>query len=150
LTDSFDYVSNNIEKKNNLWINSLCNFPQGMVVEVSSFKILEKAWKDAKKLSEREHVFPYVQFNPKKFSRKNVINSNDLSFIRCTVDQKSDLIFIKELIKKLKIKNQIVHISDILKIVKDNPDLLQINNHISFDEGYKRSIQKDKKLSNKS
>ena len=43
-----------------------------MTVEVSSFKTLEKAWKEAKKPSEREHVFPYVQFNPQLFNISNL------------------------------------------------------------------------------
>ena len=64
---SYDYVSNNIEKINNKWENSTCKFPQGMVVEICNFHSLKKAWKNAKKPSEKEHVFPYIQFNPSKF-----------------------------------------------------------------------------------
>ena len=149
LKNSFDYISNNIEKKKGKWENSLCKFPQGMVVEISSFKILEKAWNEAKKPSEREHVYPYVQFNSKKFTRKNIMSKKDLSFIRCTVDKKEDLDFVRKLVTKIKNKNKVIHISDILKVIKDYPDLVKINNKINFDEGYNISLEKDKKLSNK-
>ena len=39
------------------------NFPNGIDVEVISFKSLKEAWKNAKLPSEREHVTPYVRNN---------------------------------------------------------------------------------------
>ena len=141
--NSFDYVSNNFEKKNKKWENSMCGFPQGMVVEICNYKTLEKAWKKAKKPSEREHVFPYVQFNTRSFKVSNLVYKKDLSFIRCTVDKKEDLKFVRELWKRIPKTKKIIHIKDILKIVKNEPLLVKINNKINFDDGYKKSIQKD-------
>jgi len=143
LKNLYDYVGTNLEKKNGKWINSTCNFPQGMAVEVASFKTLEKAWKKAKKPSEREHVFPYVQFNPHLFKVSNIKNGRDLSFVRCTVDRPEDLEFVRELYKRISKRKKIVCISDILKIVKNEPRLLKINNKIPFDEGYKKSLKND-------
>lgn len=143
--NSFDYVSNNFEKKNKKWENSMCGFPQGMVVEICNYKTLEKAWKKAKKPSEREHVFPYVQFNTRSFKVSNLVYKKDLSFIRCTVDKKEDLKFVRELWKRIPKTKKIIHIKDILKIVKNEPLLVKINNKINFDDGYKKSIQKDTK-----
>ena len=143
LEKKFDYVSNNIDKKNGNWINSTCNFPQGMTVEVSNFKNLEKAWKNAKKPSEREHVFPYIQFNS-KFSKFSIKSKEKLDFIRCTVDRKEDLNFVKKIMEKLP-KTKIFHIKEIKEIVKNNPKLVNINKNITFDEGYIKSIDEDKK-----
>ena len=103
----FDYVANNLEKQKGNWDNSTCNFPQGMTVEVSSFKALEQAWKDARKPSEREHVFPYVQFNPKLFRVSNFKYPRDLSFIRCTVDRLRDLQFVTELFNRFPIVSKV-------------------------------------------
>ena len=103
-----------------------------MTVEISSFKTLEKAWKNAKKPSEREHVFPYVVSNPKKFKISNVKHRTNLSYIRCTVDEKADLKFVREVYKRISTKKKIVHLKDILKIVKDEPSLLDINKKISL------------------
>ena len=122
----------------------MCNFPQGMTVEVSSFKSLEKAWKKAKKPSEKEHVFPYIQFNPKLFKVSNFKMKKNLSHIRCTVDRKEDLEFVKIIYEKLKEK-EIIRIKDILKIIEKNPSLISINNKIPFDEGYQKSLLIDKK-----
>ena len=147
LKNSFDYVSNNFKKTNNNNENSLCNFPQGMVVEISNFKTLKKAWKEAKKPSELEHVFPYVQFNPKHFKTANVINKNNLSHIRCTVDVPDDLQFIKKIWNRFPNSKTIIRINDIVSIINREPNLIKINNQIPFDQGYKQSIQKDIKFS---
>jgi len=144
LKNSYDYVSNNLDKINGKWDNSTCNFPQGMTVEISNFKTLKKAWKKAKKPSEREHVFPYVQFNPKLFRISNVKKRKDVSYIRCTVDRLEDLRFVRELYDRLP-KKEFIMIEDILKIVKKEPSLVKINNKVSFDEGYKKSLLVDKK-----
>lgn len=143
--NSCDYVANNFEKINKKWENSACNFPQGMVVEICNFKTLEKAWKVAKKPSEREHVFPYVQFNAKFFKVSNLVYKKDLSFIRCTVDKKEDLKFVRELWKRIPKSKKTIHINDILKIINKEPCLVEINNKTNFDEGYKKSVQKDAK-----
>ena len=144
LKNSFDYVANNLEKSKNNWKNSICNFPQGMVIEISTFDALEKAWLKAKKPSEREHVFPYIQFHPKLFKVSNVIHKKDLSFIRCTVDRKEDLKFVREIWKRKPKTKKILDIDDIHKIIQKEPLLVEINNKIEFDEGYKKSLKRDK------
>ncbi|WP_299290881.1 glycosyltransferase family protein [Nitrosopumilus sp.] len=148
LKNSFDYVSNNFESTISGNINSLCNFPQGMVVEISSYKALKRAWKEAKKPSDLEHVFPYIQFNPQKFKISNIKNKKNLSHIRCTVDLPQDLKFIKKIWKEFPKNRKIVTINDIVSIIDLNPSLIKINNHTSFDEGYKKSLLKDNKLNN--
>jgi len=145
LDNSRDYVSNNIEKIKGVWENSTCNFPQGMTVEVSSLKVLEKAWKEAKKPSEREHVFPYIQFNPQLFNVSNLKMRKDFSNIRCTVDKMNDLRFIRSLYSKLENKDDVVKIKNIIQIIDKYPELVKINNKTKFDEGYKKSIELDKK-----
>ncbi len=146
LKGSSDYVANNLEKQKGKWDNSMCNFPQGMTVEVSSFKVLEKAWKEAKKPSEREHVFPYIQFHPKLFKVSNFKHPRDLSYIRCTVDRLEDLQFVTELYKRFPKNKKFIEIKDIVKAVRKEPDLVKINNKIAFDEGYQKSLVEDKKM----
>lgn len=145
--NSYHYVSNNLQKIGNKWENSVCGYPQGMVVEICSFKTLEKTWTQAIKPSEKEHVFPYVQFTPKLFKKTSVLHKKDLSFIRCTVDNKNDLKFVREIWKNFPKTKKIIHINDILKIIKKNPSLVTMNNKTPFDEGYKKSLIKDKKFS---
>ncbi|MCH8860791.1 MAG: acylneuraminate cytidylyltransferase, partial [Thaumarchaeota archaeon] len=88
---SFDYGTNCFPR----------TFPYGTEVEVFSFKSLKKAWKNAKKPSEREHVFPYIQFNPHLFKITSIKNKTDHSYIRCTIDRNEDLKFVREIIKRI-------------------------------------------------
>jgi spore coat polysaccharide biosynthesis protein SpsF len=141
LNNYYDYVSNNIEKKS-IWKNSPCNFPIGTVVEICSFKCLEKAWNGATLNSEKEHVFPYVQFNPKQFKISNIKHFRNLSHIRTTIDYFNDLKFDNELYKRIKTKN-FISTTQIAKIISEEPSLLEINNNTKFDEGYKKSLLKD-------
>jgi len=142
--NDFDYISTTIEFKNHKWVDSSCNFPPGLAVEIAKFSALEQAWKEAKKPSEIEHVFPYVQFNPEKFKLGNFVNSSNLSNIRCTVDYPEDLIFVKEVYSRIPKEKQFVTMNDIVNIIEKNPELLTINNSYAFDEGIQKSYKEDK------
>lgn len=145
LKNDYDYVSNNIDKKEGRWKDSFCNYPIGMVVEIATFQTLKKAWLEAKKPSEREHVFPYVQSHPKKFSITNLKMRKNLSYIRCTVDKKVDLKFVKKILDNISARKKRIVIKDLMKIIKKYPNIIQINNKIDPYEGYKKSLKEDKK-----
>lgn len=145
LNNSYDYISNNIEKVKTKWIHSTCNFPIGTVVEISSFDCLKHVWKNSKLASEREHVFSYVQSNSKLFLLSNIKSRKKLSHIRITVDKKNDLKFIRKLFSYLPKNKHKITIKDIEKIVLANPKLIDLNKNTVFDEGYKKSLNKDKK-----
>jgi len=130
LKNSYDYVCNNFEWKNRMWIDSDCNFPKGMVVEICSFKTLKKAYRETKDSYDIEHVFPYVQFNPKIFKVSNVKNGIDLSHIGSTVDTKNDLRFVRAIYKKISRSQKIIQTKDILKIVKGNPNFLNLKKEV--------------------
>jgi len=130
--NNYDYVSN----------EHPATFPQGYAVEVFSFNALEDAWKNATKPSEREHVTPYFYNNPQKFSIFNVVNDQDLSNIRCTLDRENDFMFIKNVI--IGIKKQPILLNDVLMVLEKNPELSKINNFNIKNEGYLRSLEEDK------
>jgi len=117
-TDDYDYV-NTFYKK---------SFPVGTEVEVFSFKVLEETWKKAMKPSEREHVTPYIYNNPKKFSIGFLENHENTSHLRWTVDKIEDLNFVTELFKR--VTKQPILINHLLEIIKNEPNLLEINQKI--------------------
>ena len=118
-------------------------YPFGYGVEVFTFSALENAWKNAKLPSEREHVTPYFYKNKEIFRQTSIENSEDLSRFRCTVDTKYDL----ELIQKIysNIKKRPILLSDVIKLLKANPELVKINAHVKAD-GYLRSLKEDMKI----
>ncbi len=133
--NSYDYITTHLPK----------TFPQGTAdVEIFSFKSLEEAWKKAKKPSEREHVTPYFYNNPKKFNFFNYQYSQNLSKLKLSVDRKTDLFFVKEIISR--IKKRPILINDVLQVLKSEPELVKINSAYVEEEGYKKSLEDDRRL----
>ena len=149
LDNSYDYVSNNVEKNQGGWKESTCNFPLGTVVEVTTFKALEIAWKQSNNSFEREHVFPYIQSHPKLFNISNIKSKKNLSNMRITVDKKNDLKFVKEIYKRISKKNKFITIEDIEKIISKEPLLLEINKDGHITNQYKKFLlMKEQKKNN--
>ena len=132
-SEKYDYVTNCKPR----------TFPQGTEVEVFSFRALQIAWNEAKRPSEREHVTPYFYNNPDQFKIFNIRNNENLSHLRWTVDRKEDLEFVKNIVSKIK-KSPIL-ISDILELLKIEPELININKDYVMDEGYLKSLKEDQK-----
>jgi spore coat polysaccharide biosynthesis protein SpsF len=115
---NYDYMTNSIPR----------TFPYGTEIEIFSFGSLEKAWKNAKKDSEREHVTPYFYANPNLFRTYNFKNSENLSYLRWTLDEYGDLLLIQKIIEKIKKKP--ILLDDILNLHSKEPDLFKINENI--------------------
>jgi spore coat polysaccharide biosynthesis protein SpsF len=120
-------------------------FPQGSAdIEVFSFQTLEKVWLEAKKPSDCEHVCTYIYNNPEKFKIKKIPNPTDHSNFKWSVDRYNDLKFVQEIVKR--IPQRPILTNYILNMLKNEPQLIDINKNFIFEEGYKKSIEKDKKL----
>ena len=129
-----DYGSNVIDE----------TFPDGQDVEVFKFLALEKAWKEANKLSEREHVTPFIRNNSdlksgNLFSAISYRNNNDYSSIRMTVDEQKDFELINKIISDLGSEQSWLYYTEY--IIKN--DLANINGNIIRNEGYLKSLKKD-------
>ena len=120
LNSSADYTSNTLKR----------TFPRGLDIEVFNFKVLEKAYKEAKQFYQREHVTPYIYENPEKFRLINVKNKSNLCFMRWTVDEKKDLEFVREIYKKIYPKKKIFYMKDIVAILRKYPKLMKINEKV--------------------
>ncbi len=120
------------------------SFPNGIAdIEIFSFKLLEKIWKEAKKPSEREHVTPYFYNNPNNFKIFNFKNNENLSKIKLSVDRNMDIQLVKKIIGQT--NNRPIHLSDILTILKNNPEFTEINSNFIIDEGLQKSLEEDRK-----
>jgi len=71
-------------------------YPDGLDIEVFTFKALEQASQETTDAFDREHVTPYLR-KPNKFKTEAMQHSEDLSALRWTVDEPSDF----ELIEKV-------------------------------------------------
>jgi spore coat polysaccharide biosynthesis protein SpsF len=131
--NSIDYASNTIKP----------TYPEGIDIEVFKFQALERAWKEASKTSDREHVTPYIWRNPHIFRLKNVENDIDLSSLRWTLDTPKDLKLAKTVYKELYVQGKIFLMKDILALLDRRPELRELNAGIERYAGYKKSLQED-------
>lgn len=130
---TLDYASNTLKP----------TFPEGLDVEVFSFPALKEAWTKAKMPSEREHVTPYIWNHPEHFRLANVENSEDLSALRWTIDYEADLRFAREVYARFP-RGRLFTMGDILELMKAEPALAEINRGTARNEGYLKSLQKEK------
>ena len=119
-------------------------FPHGVGAEIMRFEILERAWLEAKLPSEREHVTPYIWKRPNQFKIGRYKNNDDLSHYRWTVDEPEDFEFVTCVYEALYPQKPDFNMVDILELLKENPELTKINAAFSRNEGYLRSLEKDK------
>ncbi len=129
-----DYVSNTINP----------SYPDGLDTEIFSFKALERAWAEAEKPSEREHVTPYIYNHPEFFKIYNYANDVDRSHMRWVLDEAADYKFIAEVYRRLYKEGGIFFMRDIMDLLSKYPELNDINKNIKRNEGYQKSLLKDK------
>ena len=131
--NDYDYMSNTIER----------TFPDGLDIEIFSSEILKISNKEAKWLSEREHVTPYILKNQNDFRIYNYKNKQNLSNLRWCVDEEDDLIMIRKIFQEMR-PNQFFSTDDALKIILKRPDISKINSGIMTNEGYEKSLKNDR------
>ena len=139
-------VAHYLNNRENLdYVRSGTSYPDGVVeTEVFSFASLKKAWKEARLASEREHVTPYIWKNPELFRTATIENEEDLSYIRLVVDDERDFRLVTEILENLYQEGKIFHLKDIMDLLKKRPELLELNRRTIRNEGYQKSLARDR------
>jgi spore coat polysaccharide biosynthesis protein SpsF len=120
-------------------------FPDGLDVELLTWKALETCWQDASLESDREHVATYIRrTQPDQFEIANLENEIDLSGMRWTIDEDKDLEFMRALIPELETKDgSDTGFKSVLEILASRPEITALNNTISRNEGWQQSLDND-------
>ena len=113
-------------------------YPDGLDVEVVRFASLEKAWRQARLPSQREHVTPYL-YEPGLFRTGNLSHDIDLSGLRWTVDEPEDFELIETIYRALHAELPEFLMADVLALLERQTHLSAINRGFERDEGYRRS-----------
>ena len=129
-----DYASNTLHY----------TYPDGLDTEVFSMAALERAWKEAKKPSEREHVTPYLRAGG--FRAVNVESDLPLDGKpqRWTVDHPSDLEFVRRVYCAFKGRTDFSY-REIFELLKERPELAATQTEAITNEGYYRSLYRQAK-----
>ena len=127
----YDYTANGFNEQ---------TYPRGLDVKVFPTSVLEKTAKLTTNAIDHVHVSCFIYHNPKIF-RLGGITAPAAVFgpdIRITLDTAEDYELIKRIFEALYKKNKIFLAKDIVKYLRDNPELLKINRHVrqkDIDEG---------------
>lgn len=133
---TFDYVSN-VEP---------ATYPDGLDAEIVRMTALERAHREARLPSEREHVTRFFRTRPEIFPRDNVENPINLSHLRWTVDEPADLAFVEAIYRSLYPQNPAFATAEILELLDRNPKLADINAGFERDEGMAKSLAEDAEI----
>jgi spore coat polysaccharide biosynthesis protein SpsF len=112
----------------------------GFDVEVVKFRALEIAFHEAKLLSEREHVIPYLK-NSKKFSM-GFRKMNEACNFKLSVDTSADFEFIETVFNKLEPNSFQIH--DVVDLLSREPSILDLNKESVINAGFAKSLREDK------
>lgn len=105
-------------------------FPRGLDTEVFSFRNLQRAWNEAARDYEREHVTPYFYRNPDKFRLKELIADEPLRRpeLRLCVDTEEDMALVREIFARLYTPpGRIFTTAEVIAVLDNEPRLKQIN-----------------------
>ncbi|MDI3517669.1 MAG: spore coat polysaccharide biosynthesis protein SpsF [Thermotogota bacterium] len=125
-----DYVSNIDER----------TFPDGLDVEVFSFKALETAYLKATSPHDREHVTPFIRRN---FRKLTVSQKVDLSMLRWTLDYQEDYEVLDKIYQRFE-KMGLSNFStrDVLKLLLEDPSLILLSHRLEPSDDEKIEVRR--------
>lgn len=120
-------------------------FADGLDLEIIKFSALKKAWTEARKQSEREHVTQYILHHPDIFTLQDFISPiGYFGEKRWTLDELEDYKLILNIIDYFSAKKMPnFTYKDVLQYIDENPELNQINAKYSRNEGLTKSLAND-------
>jgi glutamate-1-semialdehyde 2,1-aminomutase/spore coat polysaccharide biosynthesis protein SpsF len=136
LSEECDYASNTL----------VCTYPDGLDTEVFSFAALEIAWRDGRRVADREHVTPFIRTS-RRFRLHNVESDLGRStrHLRWTVDELHDLEFIRAVYERLG-GNESFGWHEVLALLDADPMMGNLNAGLIRNEGFYRSLAREAAL----
>jgi spore coat polysaccharide biosynthesis protein SpsF len=121
-------------------------YPDGLDAEVFSFAALQNAWRKATLVTEREHVTYYFYTHPEECRVGNLVGRENYSALRWTLDEPQDLDFLRQVYAALGRPD--AGWREVLELLRQKPELLEINQTIGRNEGLAKSLAFDRQLGN--
>jgi spore coat polysaccharide biosynthesis protein SpsF (cytidylyltransferase family) len=140
-----DWCIDQFEKLNVDYFSNSNNPPvleDGWDTEVFSFKSLESAYNEASKSYEKEHVTPYIKQSGKFTCHYQKYLSTNPNSYKLSVDNENDFFLVKKIFQHFT-PDILFPVENILNLLKENPELLNINKTSKINEGYYKSLNRD-------
>ncbi|MBU2538881.1 MAG: aminotransferase class III-fold pyridoxal phosphate-dependent enzyme [Proteobacteria bacterium] len=108
-------------------------YPDGLDIEVFTFKALEKAAQETSNPFDREHVTPYLRESG-RFKTACMQHGVDLAALRWTVDEPADFVVIEKVFKHFHPRSDFTW-NEVLTLQQQQPNIFSVNQHILRNEG---------------
>ena len=108
-------------------------YPDGLDVEICTFKALERANKETSSLFDREHVMPYIR-NKSMFKVAAMNSDKNHSHLRWTVDELADFHVIEKIFSYFHPRIDFSW-HEVLELQRQHPEIFIANNEIKRNEG---------------
>jgi len=119
--EKFDYVSNTVRR----------TYPRGLDTEVMWRDVFDRMVRMAQSEPAHEHVTWFIhQEQPSLFRLGNIVDNEDNSDLRWTVDTPQDFEMVKAVYETLHLDTHQVKYRDLVKFVRENPAIAAINSSI--------------------
>jgi len=121
-------------------------FPDGLDCTVFAASAIDRAWREARLPSEREHVGPYIEQHPEWFRNGGLHKFSGLQHHRWTLDEPRDLAFLQAVFAQLDRGADAAPFGaqHVLDLLARQPQLIGINQDIVRNAGYLKSLAADK------
>lgn len=116
------------------------SYPDGMDVEAFTFPALERAWREARKPSEREHVTFYL-WKTGLFRTVRLDRAPSLASVRLTLDSPEDLQVVSRVLRGL--GSRAFSMEDVVGFLDAHPEVRALNAAIVPNMGWAASLKKD-------
>jgi spore coat polysaccharide biosynthesis protein SpsF len=126
------------------------SWPDGMDVSVVGFEALSKAWQQAVKPSEREHVTFYFWQNPQAFKCKRIDHEPNWSKYRVTIDYPEDFDVLKAIIEHFGATEPAalsrVSMEEIVGFLDVHPTVFGLNEKYTRGMGWQPAFERDRRF----
>ena len=112
-----DYMSNALER----------TFPRGLDAEVFTRAALERAFHEASRPYEREHVTPYLYEHPELFRLRAFRGPADHSHYRLTLDTHEDWALLSAIFSELQRPGHRITTDEVIGLLRRRPELVALN-----------------------
>lgn len=116
-------------------------FEDGITSEAFSIHALEEAWKNATMMSEREHVTPYIKLSGRFKCGWQKFDSR--YHYKLSVDTPEDFAITQRVFHEL---GNDFSVDELIQFMKKNPAITDLFTKEKFNQGYKKSIDEDKRV----
>lgn len=102
------------------------SFPIGLDTEVCWTAVLERAWREADRPYQREHVMPYLYESPERFRTLLIHSPQDYGHMRWTVDTAQDLEVVRRIYEHFHGDDRFGW-RQVLELLERKPELARLN-----------------------